>query len=152
MTTTNLPGPDGGGGGSSRPSPTPLRVPPDLKAWYERHAPTVGATPHGDMIIALYEYAERNTNAPVPVRTPQMLARSDAEWYAEQLAELDWHWGEAYRISHPAADVWVAQRRDSNDSLKATTPNGLHHSIVADYHARTVPRPGRRHATEPEPQ
>jgi hypothetical protein len=136
--------PNTGSTTEKRPPPTPLRVPPDLLLWYKRHAEGAGSNVHAEMIVALYEFAERNTNAPVPVRTPAMLARDDAAWSAEQLADLDWHWGEAYRISNPEEGVWLAQRRDTNDTFKATTPAGLHHSIVADYHARGIPRPGRR--------
>ena len=143
MSTTDERGTTDG----KRPPPTPLRVPPELGDWYKRHAAGLGSTPHAEMIVALYEYAERNTAAPVPVRTPAMLARNAAEWDAEQLADLDWHWGEAYRITHPAPDVWLAQRRDTTDTMKATTPDGLFHAIHSDYWSRSVPRPGRRGTT-----
>ena len=31
--------------------------------------------------------------------------------YTEPLAELRWHYGSAYLISHPEPDVWIAQHR-----------------------------------------
>ena len=54
--------------------------------------------------------------------------------------DLRWHWGTAYVISHPCPDVWVAQRRDNRETLRAGTPAELRDRIVADYTARPVPR------------
>jgi len=59
------------------------------------------------------------------------------EW---NLDELRWHWGSAYLISHPCLDVWLAQRRDDRDAIRAGTPGELHDRIVDDYTARPVPR------------
>ena len=56
------------------------------------------------------------------------------------LADLRWHWGSAYIISRPEPDVWVAQRRDTRETLRADGPEALRHMIVADYSARPVPR------------
>ena len=56
------------------------------------------------------------------------------------LAELRWHWGSAYVISHPAPDVWVAQRRDTRETLRSDGPAGLRQAILADYFAHPVPR------------
>jgi hypothetical protein len=56
------------------------------------------------------------------------------------LADLRHHWGDAYAISHPAPDAWIAQRRDNRQTLKAAGPEELRVLIVADYTARPVPR------------
>lgn len=58
----------------------------------------------------------------------------------DPLVELRWHWGSAYVISHPAPDMWVAQRRDTRKTLRAGTPAALRELILADYFARPVPR------------
>lgn len=63
----------------------------------------------------------------------------DSDW-SEPLAALRWHWGEAYVISHPDHDVWIAQRRDTHETLRADTPLGLRDRIIADYLARKVSR------------
>lgn len=60
--------------------------------------------------------------------------------FSQGLNELCFHWGSAYLIQHPAADVWVAQRRDTRETLRDMTPLGLRDKIVADYTARPVPR------------
>lgn len=54
--------------------------------------------------------------------------------------DLLWHWGSAYVISHPCPDVWLAQRRDNRDTIRAGTPGELRDRIAADYIARPVPR------------
>jgi hypothetical protein len=59
---------------------------------------------------------------------------------ADELAQLVHHWGEAYAITHPGRDRWVAQRRDGKDWLTAKTADELHHAIQADYRDRPVPR------------
>ena len=59
------------------------------------------------------------------------------EW---SLADLIWHWGGAYVISHPGPDAWLAQRRDNRDTIRASTPAELCDRIIADYTARPVPR------------
>ncbi len=56
------------------------------------------------------------------------------------LDELRWHWGDAYLISFYEPDKWVAQRRDSRDTLTADNPADLRDRITADYTARPVPR------------
>ena len=60
--------------------------------------------------------------------------------YDDDLAELRHHWGSAYRISHPAPDVWLAQRRDTRETLRADSPGELLDLIRADYASRPVPR------------
>jgi len=58
----------------------------------------------------------------------------------EPLDALKWHWGSAYSIHHPGPDVWLAQRRDTYETLRDETPAGLRNRIVADYSARPVSR------------
>ncbi len=58
----------------------------------------------------------------------------------ERLDELRWHWGSAYLIGHRAPDVWVAQRRDTRETLIADGPEALRGEIRADYLAHPVPR------------
>jgi hypothetical protein len=58
----------------------------------------------------------------------------------EPLEALRWHWGGAYMICHPEPDTWVAQRRDTRETLQAATPEGLRDLIIADYAARPVSR------------
>jgi len=55
------------------------------------------------------------------------------------LGELRWHWDEAYAISR-SGYVWLAQRRDNRETLRADSPEELHDLIVKDYSARPVPR------------
>jgi len=66
----------------------------------------------------------------------------------EPLGALRWHWGDAYAICHPAPDTWIAQRRDTCETLRAATPEALRHKIIADYAARPV----GRQAAPPAPQ
>jgi hypothetical protein len=66
----------------------------------------------------------------------------------EPLGALRWHWGDAYAICHPAPDVWIAQRRDTRETLRATTPEGLRDLIIANYAANPV----SRHAAPPAPR
>lgn len=56
------------------------------------------------------------------------------------LDDLRWHWGDAYLIHHLGPDVWVAQRRDSRQTLGAEDPETLRERIKADYAARPVSR------------
>jgi hypothetical protein len=58
----------------------------------------------------------------------------------DPLAELRHHWGSAYAICHPGPDVWVAQRRDDRQALRAASPEALREQIRADHAARPVPR------------
>lgn len=53
-------------------------------------------------------------------------------------------WGELYDIMHPAADVWLAVRRDNGDTLSAALPGELHDVIRADYLAQRVALPFTR--------
>ena len=56
------------------------------------------------------------------------------------LAELQDHYGSAYRLSHPEPDTWLAMRRDDHETLKAQTPFELFDLIRQDYAQRPVPR------------
>jgi hypothetical protein len=62
-----------------------------------------------------------------------------SEW-DDPLGALQWHWGEAYIISCHGASLWIAQRRDTRETLRAETPLGLRDKIIADYTARPVSR------------
>jgi hypothetical protein len=58
----------------------------------------------------------------------------------EPLGALRWHWGSAYIINCLAAGRWIAERRDTHETLRADTPLGLRDKIIADYTARPVTR------------
>jgi hypothetical protein len=58
----------------------------------------------------------------------------------EPMNALWWHWGSAYVITHPEPGEWIAQRRDTRETLRADTPTGLRDAILADYMARKVSR------------
>ena len=61
--------------------------------------------------------------------------------YDTDLGDLRWHWGSAYRIQHwPVPRLWLAQRRDTGETVKAADPTELRDRIRADYFARPVPR------------
>jgi hypothetical protein len=61
-------------------------------------------------------------------------------WDEDELAELHHHWGGAYNIARLGPGTWVAQRRDSRETLGAKTAAGLLERIRADYLARPVSR------------
>jgi hypothetical protein len=58
----------------------------------------------------------------------------------EALNELRHHWGSAYVIACTAPGVWLAQRKDTSEVLRAGTPDELRDVISADYRARPVAR------------
>ena len=60
--------------------------------------------------------------------------------YTDDLASLQHHWGSAYWISHPAPDVWLAQRRDTRETLRAESASELLDLIRDDYVAHPVSR------------
>jgi hypothetical protein len=70
--------------------------------------------------------------------------------YTEPLAELRWHWGSAYLISHPRRAVWLAQRRDDRTVLRAGSAGELLDRIRADYAAHPVSR--RTAGTDDRPE
>jgi hypothetical protein len=61
-------------------------------------------------------------------------------WDELELGDLRYHYGEAYAITHPAADTWIAQRRDDRTTLRAENPDTLLRLIRDDYLARPVSR------------
>ena len=60
--------------------------------------------------------------------------------YAEPLAELRWHYGEAYIISCTGLGRWTAERRDTHEVLRSDSAAGLLELIRADYDERPVSR------------
>jgi hypothetical protein len=58
----------------------------------------------------------------------------------EPLDELRHHWGSAYVIEHPGPDVWIAQRKDSRETLRADSSGELLDLIRNDYAAHPVSR------------
>ena len=64
----------------------------------------------------------------------------DSGWWHEALRALRWNWDEAYTITRPRDGLWIAERRDTRESLRSDTPFGLRELIIADYSARPVPR------------
>jgi len=58
----------------------------------------------------------------------------------EPLDALRWHWGSAYIISCHGTGLWIAQRRDTRETLRGGTPLGLRDKIIANYTARPVSR------------
>lgn len=60
--------------------------------------------------------------------------------HADPLDALRFHWGDVYQVEHPAADVWVAIRRDNRFVFRSGDPEGLRALIIADYTANPAPR------------
>jgi hypothetical protein len=58
----------------------------------------------------------------------------------EPLDSLRWHWDSAYLIHHPGPDVWIAQRRDNRETLRADSPEILLGLIRDDYATHPVSR------------
>jgi hypothetical protein len=61
-------------------------------------------------------------------------------WDVAELESLAWHWGDAYAVTCPEPGTWLAQRRDTRETLRAATPGALHEAILADYTARPIGR------------
>lgn len=61
-------------------------------------------------------------------------------YYGYSLDELIHHWGDAYGVTNPEDGVWLAQRRDTREMLRAADPDELWRMISRDYNARPVPR------------
>ena len=57
----------------------------------------------------------------------------------DELADLRFNWDEAYVIDH-LGGRWIAQRRDTRQTLRADSPEELRGMIQADYAANPVPR------------
>ena len=64
--------------------------------------------------------------------------------YTEPMAELRWHWGEAYIINCTGLGRWTAERRDTREVLRARSAAELLIKIRDDYRDRPVPRSGKR--------
>jgi hypothetical protein len=58
----------------------------------------------------------------------------------EPLSALRWHWGSAYQVHHTAPVIWIAQRRDTRETLHADSPEALRDRIIEDYFAHPVNR------------
>jgi hypothetical protein len=56
-----------------------------------------------------------------------------------QLADLRWHWEEAYQITWDGK--FRAIRRDDGGKLEADTAEELRQRMIRDYSERRVPRP-----------
>ena len=57
------------------------------------------------------------------------------------LQDLRHHWGSAYLIHYFwRPGLWLAQRRDTRETLKAGDPEQLRRLIRQDYAARRIPR------------
>lgn len=63
----------------------------------------------------------------------------NSDW-DKPLEALWWHWGEAYVICRPEPGVWIAERRDTHETIRSDTPLGLRDLIIKDYTARPVSR------------
>lgn len=71
--------------------------------------------------------------------------------FETELGELRWHWGGAYRIQYfVRPDLWLAQRRDTGETIKARSAEALRTAIREDYAARPVLRKSQPR-TVPEP-
>jgi hypothetical protein len=63
-----------------------------------------------------------------------------SDWDAD-LDDLRWHYGDAYLIDYlPGPGRWIAQRRDSHQTISADSAGGLLDLIRADYAERRVSR------------
>ena len=63
-----------------------------------------------------------------------------SDWDAD-LEDLRWHYGDAYLIHYfPGPGRWIAQRRDSHQTISADSAEALLDLIRADYAARPVSR------------
>jgi hypothetical protein len=58
----------------------------------------------------------------------------------DDLAYLRFAYDGAYSVQHPQPDMWIAERLDTRETLKAETADGLLGLIRADYFARPIPR------------
>jgi hypothetical protein len=64
--------------------------------------------------------------------------------YVSDLGDLKWHWSGAYNIAYFARPgLWLAQRRDTHETVKAEDPEELRDLIRADYFRRPVRRAAR---------
>jgi hypothetical protein len=56
---------------------------------------------------------------------------------AEALRFLQWNWGDPYLITG-AGQHWLAQRRDDQRTLTASSPDELRELMIEDYAAEPV--------------
>ena len=67
-------------------------------------------------------------------------SRDYVSWQrGRQLADLRWHWEEAYEITWDGK--FRATRRDDGGKLEADTAEELRQQMICDYSERRVPRP-----------
>jgi hypothetical protein len=66
-------------------------------------------------------------------------AGHEARQRDRDLADLRYHWGEAYAISWQSGQFRAA-RRDTGAAVLTSTAAGLRAEILADYRAMPVPR------------
>jgi hypothetical protein len=67
-------------------------------------------------------------------------SRDYVSWQrGRQLADLRWHWEEAYEITWDGR--FRATRRDDGGKLEAETAEDLRQQMIRDYSERRVPRP-----------
>lgn len=57
-----------------------------------------------------------------------------------ELAELEYHWGEAYRLGVQDGTWWARRRDGRGGQLTAPDAEALAEAIRADYRANPVPR------------
>jgi hypothetical protein len=62
----------------------------------------------------------------------------DSDW-DEPLNTLRWNWGEAYIIDY-LGGKWIAERRDTHETLRDDTPLGLRDRIIVNYSGNPVKR------------
>jgi hypothetical protein len=60
-------------------------------------------------------------------------------WDESRLESLIHSWGEVYSISRPEVGRWVAQRKDTRETLTAETAEELDAAILRDYTAKRFP-------------
>ena len=67
------------------------------------------------------------------------LEEHEARIRGQQIENLRWHWGEAYKITWTAG-AFRATRRDTGTEVSARTAAETHQLIRDDYSANPVPR------------
>ncbi len=66
-------------------------------------------------------------------------AEDETRQRSRALADLRWHWGDAYQISF-VHGMFRAERRDDGAAVSAASASALRDLIRDDYAARPVPR------------
>jgi len=57
----------------------------------------------------------------------------------DELIDLENHWGTAYDLAFHRGE-WLASRKDTHETLTASSAEGLREAIRRDYHRSPVPR------------